>query len=123
MVHIEIKPLVTFQEWKSANNIAKAFHIGKAESEAVSALMTAVKPEVTQRLSDAVRARGMLRFIHHDVISKGLFSTNFTSAAGETESWKDQLRNREDGKLVTFSCIKLAAGPFLVIDSFRQING
>ncbi|CAK9066087.1 unnamed protein product [Durusdinium trenchii] len=62
--------------------------------------MTTVKKEVTERLSEAVRARGMLKFLHHDVISKGLFSTNFTSASGESESWKDQLRNREDGQLV-----------------------
>ena len=62
--------------------------------------MTTVKKEVTERLSEAVRARGMLKFLHHDVISNGLFSTNFTSASGESESWKDQLRNREDGQLV-----------------------
>ena len=90
----------TFQEWSKASGIAKAFSIGKAESEAVSALMTTVKKEVTERLSEAVRARGMLKFLHHDVISNGLFSTNFTSASGESESWKDQLRNREDGQLV-----------------------
>ena len=62
--------------------------------------MTQIKPEIVDRLSDAVRARGMAKFLHHDVLSKGIFSTNFTSGFGPAESWKDQLRNREDGKLV-----------------------
>lgn len=62
--------------------------------------MTQIKPELVDRLSDAVRARGMVKLLHHEVLSKGIFSKNFTSGLGPAESWKDQLRNREDGILV-----------------------
>ena len=88
------------KEWDQATSIAKAFSIGKAESEAVSQLMTAIQPSVVERLEEAVRARGMARLLQHEVISKGIFSSNFTSGIGLCESWKDQLRNRDDGELV-----------------------
>lgn len=88
------------KEWDQATSIAKAFSIGKAESEAVSQLMTAIKPDVVKRLEECVRARGMARLMQHEVISKGIFSENFTSGSGQCESWKDQLRNKDDGELV-----------------------
>ena len=88
------------QEWSQATGIARAFGVGKGEAEAVSALMTAIPPSVVEILEDAVRKRGMLRFITHEVLSKGTFSSSWSSGIGPCESWKDELRNRDDHVLV-----------------------
>ncbi|CAK9096397.1 FO synthase subunit 1, partial [Durusdinium trenchii] len=50
----------------STASIPKEFLDGKGEAEAVSALMTAIPPSVVEILEDAVRKRGMLRFITHE---------------------------------------------------------
>ena len=91
---------IAIQEWSRATGIAKAFSIGKAESEAVSALMTSIAHPIVTILEDAVKQRGMQRFLNHEVLSKGIFESSWTSGTGQTEAWKDELRNRGDNVLV-----------------------
>ena len=91
---------IAIQEWCQATGIAKAFSIGKAESEAVSALMTSIAHPIVTILEDAVKQRGMQRFLNHGVLSKGIFESSWTSGTGQTEAWKDELRNRGDNVLV-----------------------
>ena len=71
--------------------MAKAFSIGKLESTAVSALMSDVTRDVLHRITESVKVRGMSRFLTHDCIGRGIFSTAFTSGIGVAESWRDQL--------------------------------
>ena len=87
---------VSCQEWSQATGIAKAFKIGKLESEAVSALMSDIPESIVNVLEDAV-------------ISKGIFSSSWTSGSGPAEAWKDELRNREDEVLVL--CLDLVVFP------------
>ena len=63
--------------------------------------MSAIPSEIVTRLESAVKVRGMMRLMLHEVLSKGIFSANWTSGFGPAEAWKDELRNREDGALVT----------------------
>ena len=88
------------QDWQQSTSIARAFSIGKAESEAVSVIMSAVAPEIVGELESAVKARGMQSFMLHEVISKGIFSNSWTSGYAEREAWADVLRNRDDLLLV-----------------------
>ena len=90
------------QEWSQATSIARAFNIGRGESEAVSALMSTIPQEIVTTLEDAVRARGMQRFILHEVLSKGIFASAWTSGTGAAEAWKDELRNRDDNLLAPY---------------------
>ncbi|CAK9022466.1 FO synthase subunit 1 [Durusdinium trenchii] len=62
--------------------------------------MTKVAPSIVDMLSDAVKSRGMLRLLTHEVIGKGLFSTAWSSGVSPLEAWDEQLRNREDLELV-----------------------
>lgn len=73
--------------------MAKAFQIGPKESDAVFALSTAVPEKVVLRLEKLVTTRGMLKFLHHDVIGKGTFSTGWSSGLGVAESWAEPLTN------------------------------
>ena len=100
---------VSCQEWSQATGIAKAFKIGKLESEAVSALMSDIPESIVNVLEDAVRKRGLQRLMTHEVISKGIFSSSWTSGSGPAEAWKDGLRNREDEVLVL--CLDLSCFP------------
>ena len=104
---------VCCQEWAQATAIAKAFKIGRLESEAVSALMSDIPESIVNVLEDAVRKRGLQRFMNHEVISKGIFSSSWTSGFGPAEAWKDELRNREDEILVL--CLDLAVFPHLQV--------
>lgn len=97
--------MVTAQEWGNATAVANAFSIGKLESSAVSALMSDVGRDVLNRITESVKVRGMSRFLTHDCIGRGIFSTAFTSGTGAAESWSDQLVNLEDNLLV--ACIEL----------------
>lgn len=62
--------------------------------------MTRISPAVAERLTDAVRARGMLRFLTHETLAKGVLNKAWTSGVGALEAWQDELRNREDDALV-----------------------
>lgn len=90
---------MTEQEWHSATAVAKAYHIGKSESGAVSALLSGVSPIAFVALQDSVKIRGMSRFLTHDSISRGIFSLGFSSGVANAEAWKDQLTNAEDSEL------------------------
>ena len=89
------------QEWKQATSIAKAFNIGQREADAVSALMCKIHPSIAEVLTDAVRARGMARFVTHEVLGKGVLNTAWTSGFGASEAWSEQLRNKDDLVLAT----------------------
>ena len=90
------------EEWSQSNAVSRAFNIGAAEAGAVSALMSKIQDSVVNKLSDAVKCRGMNKLVTHDLLSKGLFNTCYTSGFGPCESWREELRNREDGLLVSF---------------------
>ncbi|CAK9079470.1 unnamed protein product, partial [Durusdinium trenchii] len=96
-------------EWESASSVARAFGIGKLESGAVSALMTSIDPSVAEQLTEAVRCRGMAKLLSHEVISRGMFSKSWTSGLAAAESWKEVLRNKEDGRIVQLFVARLLA--------------
>ena len=79
--------------------IARAFAIGRTESDAVSNLMTRVHETVTQALCDVVAIRGMTKFLSHDILARDILNKNFTSGINGLESWKDVLRNEDTCEL------------------------
>lgn len=90
------------QDWETATGIARAFSIGKAESQALFQLLNEVPKPVAARLESMVKIRGMARFLNHDVIGRQTFSVGWTSGTGPTEGWADILTNRKDNnELVT----------------------
>lgn len=91
--------MLSAQEWHNATAVAKAYAIGKGEAGAVSALMCAVETDLLVRITESVRIRGMSRFLTHEMIAKGLFSTGFSSGSGFAEAWNHQLINKHDGEL------------------------
>ena len=62
--------------------------------------MTSIAQPVVAILEAAVKQRGMQRFLNHEVLSKGVLSSSWSSGVGQMESWKDELRNRDDNVLV-----------------------
>lgn len=88
-----------FSQWEKGTHVARAFAIGRVEADAVSCLMTKLQAGVLTALEEAVRRRGMIRFISHDCISKGCFNTAFSSGVNTVEHWAEELRNRDDGAL------------------------
>ena len=64
--------MLSAQEWHNATAVAKAYAIGKGEAG---------------------------RFLTHEMIAKGLFSTGFSSGSGFAEAWNHQLINKHDGEL------------------------
>ena len=89
------------EDWHRATSIARAFGIGKNESESVSNLMVKVAKQVVDSLADAVRTRGMAKFVTHECLARDILNTAFSSGVSGLEHWKDHLRNEEDGKLVS----------------------
>ena len=89
------------QDWEQAAGVAKAFKLGKLEAEAVSQLQTNIPKHVVDNLANAVRIRGLTKLITHELIAKEVFSSNWSSGIGQLESWKEELRNDPDHKLVT----------------------
>ena len=81
--------------------MARAFAIGKHESECVSNLMVNMVKPVVDALASAVRTRGMAKFITHECLAKDVLNTAFSSGVSGLEHWKDHLRNEGDGKLVS----------------------
>eukprot|EP00435_Cladocopium_sp_Y103_P012151 s3014_g3.t1 len=89
------------QEWASATSVAKAFQLGKLESEAVFNLRCKVAPDIVATLSDAVRRRGLTKLLTHELLARDLLNLHFSSGSGSMEQWKEELRNREGNKLAT----------------------
>ena len=79
----------------------KSLQAGKLEAEAVSQLQTNIPKHVVDNLANAVRIRGLTKLITHELIAKEVFSSNWSSGIGQLESWKEELRNDPDHKLVT----------------------
>lgn len=87
------------EAWEKATSVARAFGIGRYESESVSNLMTRIDERVTSELSRAVKTRGMARFVTHECIAKGVLNTGWTSGVAAFEQWKEELRNGDDCEL------------------------
>lgn len=85
------------EDWSDPAKIAKAFQIGKLESEASSNLLEKVSPTVTEALTDAVRERGMRSFLLHETLAKNLFNQGWSSNA---DGWTEECTNLSDNKLV-----------------------
>ena len=77
--------------------MAKAFAIGKLESEAASNLLERVTGDVVLSLTDAVRRRGMKPFLTHDALAKNLFNRGFASGS---DGWQEETINLADNRLV-----------------------
>lgn len=73
--------------------MARAFQIGKMEADALFELTSAVPDTIVSELSQLVTTRGMVRFLNHDVIGKGTFSTGFSSGIGTADCWAEPLTN------------------------------
>ena len=74
----------------------RAFRIGRLESQAVCNLQQHTPKEVLDTLWDAVRQRGMQRWLTHECIAKELFSVGYSSATGSWEAWKAECVNKHD---------------------------
>ena len=77
--------------------MAKAFAIGKLESEAASNLFERVTQPVVLALTEAIRRRGMKPFLTHEALAKGLFNRGFASGG---EGWQEETINLADNRLV-----------------------
>ena len=98
---LKLVKTTTPEAWESASSVAKAFAIGRNESQAFFNLTQKVSPIMVVRLKEAVKIRGMRAFINHECIAKDLFNLTFTSGTGPLEPWGGQLTNREDNEIVT----------------------
>ena len=86
--------------------MARSLTIGSKESQALFALTKDVPPQVVSFLEDAVKLRGLSRFMNHDVIGKGTFSVGWSSGTGTSEIWSDILTNLPtDNSLATRFCL------------------
>ena len=90
------------QEWTKASNVSRAFQIGPLEAKALMALQTGIDPVIAKELRAAVGRRGMRTFLTHEMLAKGVLSTAFSSALGDSEPWSGQLTNGTDLKLVSW---------------------
>lgn len=77
--------------------MAKAFAIGKLESEAASNLLERVTSVVTNALTETIRRRGMKPFLTHECLAKGLFNRGFASGP---DGWQEETTNLADNNLV-----------------------
>ena len=89
------------QEWDDALSVARAFSIGRAESEAVSNLMERVSKEVVSELKEASRCRGMRQWLTHEVIAKDAFNKGWSSGSGPFAAWSVELTNDSEDLLVS----------------------
>lgn len=85
--------------------MARVYNIGPKESQAVSNLMTNISEKAVRFITDSVRARGMLKYISHDILGRNLLNRNFTSGMAGQEAWKTEFRNKDDDILA--ACLKL----------------
>ena len=89
------------KEWNDAGKVARAFNVGKLESEAIVALQSKIHHDIVDELKSATRTRGMRSFVTHDLLSKGIFNTSFTSQVAGLEQWSAYLTNGQNNELVT----------------------
>jgi hypothetical protein len=90
---------VNLQEWTNATSLAKAFSLGKLESEAIFNLRLRVPAAVLKVLTEAVKQRGLAKLLTHDVIARDCFNQNFSSGVNAMQQWKEELRNRDGNEL------------------------
>ena len=88
------------EAWEKAASIARAFSIGRFESQAIHNLQTKVVAEAVTALKAAVRTRGMRGFLQHETLARDVFNTGFTSGTGGLEVWASNLMNKDSGELV-----------------------
>ena len=81
------------QDWEKGAGVTQAFKIGKGEKQALLALTSDVPEGVVKTLEHAVKIRGMQRFMNHDVLGRGVFSTGWSSGISGAESWAEPLTN------------------------------
>lgn len=87
------------QDWEQAVGVARAFKLGKLESEAVSNLQCRVPEHIVAALSEAVRTRGLSKLVTHELLAKDLLNKSFSSGLGQMEAWKEELRNKPNNKI------------------------
>ncbi len=92
------------KDWSDPSKVAKAFAIGKLESEAASNLLERVTSRVTDALTQAIRRRGMKPFLTHEALAKGLFNRGYASGL---DGWQEETTNLGDNVLVLCLQIKL----------------
>lgn len=86
--------------WESASKIARAFQIGKNESQAIHNLMEKTPASIVNKLKAAVQVRGMRGFLNHETIAKDVFCLAWSSGTGPLQAWNEQLTNVQDAELV-----------------------
>lgn len=87
------------EEWENAGAVARAFKLGKFESQAIANLQKRMPRHIAGLLKDAVSARGMKPFLLHETVAKDIFNLAFSSGDGEKEAWAVQLTNTESNGL------------------------
>lgn len=88
------------KDWHSATQVARAFNIGKSEATAISNLQDKISPKLVDLLKEATRCRGMRQFLTHDVLSKDMFNTGYSSGqSGALIAWCVDLSNNRDDVL------------------------
>ena len=122
---------MTHQEWASSTKVARAFSVGHLESKAIVNLVTKIREDVVQALTEAVRRRGMPKLITHEAcachdilclcvgsrlsvgmlhaltdcpeaIAKEVFNIGWSSGTGNASAWEQQLTNlNSTGALAT----------------------
>ena len=99
--------------WTKAAELASAYDIGRAESQAAINLLNETDAAVVQRLSDLVRPgscpcqshgvaftlarfHGMTKFLTHEAIASGMFGRSYSAADGLPSGsvWRETLANR-----------------------------
>ncbi|CAK9097739.1 FO synthase subunit 1 [Durusdinium trenchii] len=88
-------------EWNDAGKVARAFNVGKLESEAIVALQSKIHHDIVDELKSATRTRGMRSFVTHDLLSKGIFNISFTSQVAGLEQWSAYLTNGQNNELAS----------------------
>ena len=89
------------EEWDQATGGARAFKLGKLESEAVSNLQCRVPEHIVATLTEAVRTRGLSKLVTHELLAKDLLNKTFSSGSSQVEAWKEELRNKPNNKIVS----------------------
>ena len=80
-------------------SVARAFQLGRLESEAVFNLRCKVPRVVVNILSEAVKRRGLSKLMTHELLAKDVLNQHYTSGFGPLEQWREELRNRENNEL------------------------